>query len=289
MRNLISIVLPVYNGEERISRSIDSVINQTYDNWELIIVNDGSTDNTPDIIRQYAEKYDHIIIINNEENKKLPMSLNTGFASASGVYYTWTSDDNIYHPDALLHMAEILDNHSDIDMVYADNTVIDANGSYIEESKKEEPDELRFRSIIGACFLYRSSLAQEVGEYDPDLFLAEDYDFFLRCYKTGSLYHLNKNLYDYCLHEKSLTGTRLNDILTQSYRVLDKHFDFIYSKCNTRKDRYRLFYAMLYYLNRRPEASLLNRFYSLEPAFRLNYSVKRLKDRLKSSIKKVTG
>ena len=288
MNNLISIVLPVYNGEKRIGRSIDSIIGQTYSNWELIIVNDHSTDNTLETIKQYADSDERIKIINNEENRKLPVSLNIGFASATGEYLTWTSDDNLYHSDALGKMARILDENKGIDLVYADNTVIGPDGTRIKESPKDEPDELRFRNVIGACFLYRRGFAQTVGEYDPDLFLAEDYEFFLRCYKSGTLYHISESLYDYRIHDESLTATRLNDILKQTYRVLDKHFDFLYSKCLTRHDRHRLFFSMLYYHNSSENDALLKRFYSIDPSFRLEYTLSRIKARLKESFRQAT-
>ena len=96
-----SIVLPTYNGEEFLSNSIESVINQTFQDWELIIVNDCSTDNSLSIAEEYFKKDNRIRIINNAENKKLPESLNIGFREAKGDYFTWTSDDNEYYPNAI--------------------------------------------------------------------------------------------------------------------------------------------------------------------------------------------
>lgn len=101
---LVSIVLPTYNGEEYISRAIQSIINQTYTNWELIIVNDCSTDSTLEIINNFSKQDSRIKIINNDKNMKLPASLNRGFKEANGEYYTWTSDDNEYYPEAIEKM-----------------------------------------------------------------------------------------------------------------------------------------------------------------------------------------
>ncbi|HXL56803.1 MAG TPA: glycosyltransferase family 2 protein, partial [Chitinophagaceae bacterium] len=97
----ISIVLPTYNGSKYIRTSIESCLNQTFTDFELIIVNDCSTDNTASIIEEYAAKDSRIIIIHNAFNKKLPLSLNTGFDIAKGKYHTWTSDDNYFAPNAL--------------------------------------------------------------------------------------------------------------------------------------------------------------------------------------------
>ena len=101
MDDLISIVLPIYNGEKYMKQSIDSVINQTYANWELLIVDDGSTDNTAAIAREYAEKDNRIKYYKNPQNMRLPKTLNRGFSLATGDYLTWTSDDNYYYPTAL--------------------------------------------------------------------------------------------------------------------------------------------------------------------------------------------
>ena len=104
MDDLISIVLPIYNGEKYMKQSIDSVINQTYANWELLIVDDGSTDNTAAIAREYAEKDNRIKYYKNPQNMRLPKTLNRGFSLATGDYLTWTSDDNYYYPTDLEKM-----------------------------------------------------------------------------------------------------------------------------------------------------------------------------------------
>ncbi|NLG52731.1 MAG: glycosyltransferase, partial [Clostridiales bacterium] len=124
----ISVVLPVYNGEKYLRESIQSVINQTYSNWELIIVDDASTDSSPDIIREFAKTDNRIRFITNPTNQKLPESLNIGFRQASGEYLTWTSDDNLYAGDAFKIMAEALDEEPEYGMVFCDISYIDENG-----------------------------------------------------------------------------------------------------------------------------------------------------------------
>ena len=124
----VSIVLPVYNGEQFLSLSIESVLSQTYQNWELIIVNDCSTDNSPAIMEKYVEKDPRIRIIHNAENQKLPESLNIGFRAARGDYFTWTSDDNMYKPDAIETMVSVLDTHPECGLVYCDMDYIDNQG-----------------------------------------------------------------------------------------------------------------------------------------------------------------
>ena len=117
MKKLVSIILPTYNGKRFLRESIESVINQTYKDWELIVVNDCSTDNTLQIIEEYAQKDNRIKYITNEINSKLPQSLNNGFKLAKGEYYTWTSDDNKYYPTAIEEMVQFLDINNDVDLV----------------------------------------------------------------------------------------------------------------------------------------------------------------------------
>ncbi|MCR5356577.1 MAG: glycosyltransferase [Lachnospiraceae bacterium] len=286
MNSKISIVLPVYNGAVRVNKSIESIISQSYKNWELIIVNDCSTDNTSSIIREYTARDTRIKVIDNPTNQKLPRSLNIGFEQAAGDYLTWTSDDNRYHSDALYVMADVLDNNPEIDLVYSDYNVVDIDGNFIREEIKESPDSIRFGSIVGACFLYRNSLAEKAGIYNADLFLAEDYEFFLRCYMHGSFYHLNKILYDYGMHDNSLTSTRYHDILRQTYKVMDMHFDYLYSSCNTINEKHRLFFSMLFCISDdSKKRATLNRFYKLDRSFRFAYFKRQVKNALKKLLR----
>lgn len=104
MEELISIVLPVYNGEKYLRESIDSILAQTYKNWELLIVDDCSTDSSSEIAKEYVSKDRRIYYYHNENNLRLPRNLNKGFSLARGNYLTWTSDDNRFKPTALEKM-----------------------------------------------------------------------------------------------------------------------------------------------------------------------------------------
>ena len=127
----ISIILPTYNGQQYIGEAIESIIEQTFQDWELIIVDDCSSDNTLDIIRKYEKQDLRIKVIHNDVNKKLPASLNIGFKYAKGMYLTWTSDDNMYLPDALYNMEQYLNDNSDKVMVCARYSIINENGEFL--------------------------------------------------------------------------------------------------------------------------------------------------------------
>ncbi len=234
----VSIVLPVYNGADRVGDAIESILKQTYENWELIVVNDCSTDNSREIIEYYAEKDKRVFLINNKNNLKLPGSLNVGFSHATGDYYTWTSDDNMYLESAVATLAGQIEQDHSIGMVYSNYTNIDSEGNLLDTVVLDEPAMLPFGNVVGACFLYKREVADTVGFYDENLFLAEDYDYWIRVYKKCKLFHLPDNLYLYRKHKNSLSETRSQQVKLQTYRVLEKHFLFLYARLQGR-EKYR--------------------------------------------------
>ena len=208
MQPLISIILPTYNGEKYIRQSIDSCLSQTFTNFELIIVNDCSTDSTPKIIEEYAAKDSRIKIIHNAHNKKLPLSLNTGFDAATGKYHTWTSDDNYYAPNALQTLYDILQNNNSIDLAYTDYTLIDDDGKIFgKRTFNNIYDSFTNWLGCGACFLYKAEVYKTNNGYNPSAFLIEDYDFFMRAFLQFQFYYHNAyDLYYYREHPLSLTS-----------------------------------------------------------------------------------
>lgn len=239
--NKVCIVLPTYNGQEHLEESIKSIIRQTYTNWELIIVNDCSTDSTEIIAKNYAEKDKRIRVISNKKNMKLPNSLNIGFQNAEGEYYTWTSDDNLYKENAIETMVNFLDSSLDYGMVYCNTILIDGKGNIIKENLLPEPEQLIFTNTVGACFLYRKQIAKKIGGYDANLFLAEDYEYWLRMYQYSKIKHISDFLYYYRCHEKSLSNTKLADIKKQTVKVWEKHYDFIMHQIDDDSVRFTFF------------------------------------------------
>lgn len=224
----VSIVLPTYNGERFLSQAIESIIKQTYTDWELIIVNDCSTDSTPDIAKEYASKDSRIRIINNDVNKKLPESLNIGFRSARGKYLTWTSDDNLYLPDAIYEMHSYLEENQNSMMVCAKINYIDESGEKTGLSISYDPHTIYAHDSVGACFMYMRQVLDDVGEYDADMFCAEDYDYWLRILKCyGHIDFIDKTLYLYRDHSDSLTATKIDKVRSQRAKMQKKYLPFL--------------------------------------------------------------
>lgn len=220
---LVSIILPTYNGEHYLDQAICSCIDQTYNNWELIIVDDASTDNTPDIIEPFRLRDPRIQLIRHEKNKRLPAALNSGFSVSKGNYLTWTSDDNQYRRDALSEMVSFLENNPETAMVYTDYSIIDSQGEFQQYARVNEPIDLLQYNPIGPCFLYKRAVYEMIGEYDEQLFLAEDYDYWLKVSNHFIMKSFHRDLYIYRNHDKSLTALREHEIKQVAEKVLTAH------------------------------------------------------------------
>ncbi len=220
----ISVVLPTYNGARWLSESIQSVIDQTEKDWELIIVNDCSQDNSLEIAEKYAQTDPRIRVLSNSTNKKLPATLNVGFSKASGDYFTWTSDDNRYKSNALEVMSAYLDNHPETDLVSARMDYISESGEVKGTSDIDRNAvDLSYVCNIGAAFLYRRTIADKIGPYDENTFCAEDYDYWCRIALTGKVDYIDDNIYEYRDNSQSLTALKAQQVRVKRLEIQNKY------------------------------------------------------------------
>ncbi len=221
---LVSIILPTFNGARFLSESIDSCLAQTYCHIEVIIVDDASTDETPRIIQEFVERDARIRVIRHVVNRRLPAALNTGISAAQGDFITWTSDDNLYHPEAISVMIRALKEHADASFVYTDFDIIDENGAVLEVFPVTSPRNLLVGGFRCAGFLYRREIVDAIGDYATDLALAEDYDYWLRIYAARFIMiPLHQSVYSYRQHERSLTDTHRGKTFAAAEAALLRH------------------------------------------------------------------
>jgi len=211
---LVSIVLPTYKRAHLLPLAIRSVLAQTYTNWELIVVDDNSPDATAEVVASFSDP--RISYVRNEPNLKLPRALNRGFSLARGEYLTWTSDDNLFAEQALEKMVARL-RTGDCDLVYADYYLFSEQDG---EGRPRDPQHDRLSATvqlekgnhIGACFLYTRRVYETVGDYDPELFLVEDYDYFIRVARRFTLAHIAEPLYYFRRDEDTLYLSRFAEV-----------------------------------------------------------------------------
>ncbi|MCC6942852.1 MAG: glycosyltransferase family 2 protein [Novosphingobium sp.] len=216
----ISVVLPVHNGEAYLDLAIASILGQTFTDLELICVDDGSTDSTPQILDRYAAADPRVRVITNRPNRGLPGALNVGFAAARGALHCWTSDDNIARPHMLERLAAALDDHPEAAIAHANYSVIDDHGAVTGYQKVGPASEILFGNRIGAAFLYRAEVTRRLDGYDELLFGVEDYDFWLRAARSFTFVTLDEDLYLYRRHGASLTDRRARAIHRLCARII---------------------------------------------------------------------
>ena len=146
--NKVSIVIPIYNSEQFLQESLESVLNQTYKDVEIIAINDGSSDNSLDILNQYSDK----ITILSQENKGLASALNAGVQQISGRWFKWFSPDDIMFPNTLEQLVNASKNLPDNVIIYSNWQIINENGDILRdfsESNYNELSEFDFLTMIG--------------------------------------------------------------------------------------------------------------------------------------------
>lgn len=212
---LVSIILPTFNRSDMLCHALNSVLAQSYRNLEVIIVDDHSSDDTSEVVKRFNDP--RITYVRNEHNLKLPSSLNRGFAMAKGDLMTWTSDDNMYAENALQQMVGcILQNRCDF--VFADYFHFSESepqaGKALDPVHIKLPDTLQLAKCnqVGACFLYSRKVYEQIGDYDADLFLIEDYDYFIRAASVFEMVHIAQPLYYFRRHDDSLYCSRYFEV-----------------------------------------------------------------------------
>lgn len=205
---LVSIVLTTLNGARYLTDAIDSCLDQTYRNIELIVVDGGSTDGTLDILARYDDS--RLQIIHQQGNVgKLPGAINLGLEHARGDYLTWMQDDCVYQLDAIETMVNSLDTHPEIGQVYADFWEITEAGTTQRVMEMCEPEEILHSKsdLVGVCFLIRRNVREVVGPHDVAAYPTQDYDYRLRIAQHFSSLRIRQPLFFWRLHAHSLTGS----------------------------------------------------------------------------------
>ena len=211
----ISVLMPVYNGNQFLDRAIKSVLNQTFNNFEFIIINDGSTDGSLKTLKSYKDS--RIKIINNSKNMGITFALNKGLNVAKGDYVARQDQDDISFSDRFMLQIEYLENY-DIDLVDTNFIFIDENDKYLQDYEKRyfSPDEtlshLFFYEMVHSSIMCKRSLFTKYNiQYRKRP--TEDYDLFIRLAKAGMRAgRLDEKLIKQRKHPSSMCGSDWHNI-----------------------------------------------------------------------------
>lgn len=211
MNFLVSVIIVVYNGEEYIKEAIESVLNQTYKNIELIVADDGSTDNTAEIVKNYSNvKYIY------QKNKGEGSARNLGMSIASGEYFAFLDADDLYKEGKIEKQVKILKENPHIDVVYNDLEVVDENLNYINTLKSEGKYPKRedllamilYRQVVQGpiCMMIRKKCADEV-KWNEKLIYTVDYEYTIKLAQKYNFKYIEEDLYVYRRHGKNLSNS----------------------------------------------------------------------------------
>lgn len=204
MKNLVSVIVPCYNSATYVAETLDSVLQQTYDNIEVIIVNDGSTDNLTDVIQPYLDKYENFHYYS-QENKGLSGARNSGIRISKGQYILGLDADDLIAPTYIERCVDVLDNNPNVKLVYSRARYFDA----MEGDWDFPPYSFRtllIGNLIYASAVMRKSEFEKYGPYDESLRFYEDWNLWINMLKDGGdVVLLDERLFFYRKHVDKLS------------------------------------------------------------------------------------
>ncbi len=215
----VSVIMPAYNGEKTIEESIESILSQTYTDWELIICDDCSTDGTYGIAAEYAQKYKNIILLRNNKNSGAGATRNLCIRHAKGEFIALMDCDDISLPERLENQVRFLEQNTEYSMVGSFADLFDANGIYMTMRYPKIP--LRKNMFLGAQFVcasvvLRNTVLANVGFYSEDrrYDVGEDQELYARIYGAGHIgYNIQETLYLYRYDRVRMGRLTFNDRL----------------------------------------------------------------------------
>lgn len=205
----VSIIIPVYNGANYLKEAIDSAINQTYKNTEIIVVNDGSTDNgkTAAICRSYGSKIRYI----EKPNGGVSSALNTGIKNMKGELFCWLSHDDVYYPQKTSIQVDFLKSNDTI--LYGDFDIMDANSRFSYSVKITDTDPKNFLyklitsyPVSGCTVMVHKRCFEECRVFDENLKTTQDYDLWFKFARKFKFVHIPEPLIKSRHHSKQGTA-----------------------------------------------------------------------------------
>lgn len=217
MNKKVSIIIPVYNGEKYIKKAIESAINQTYKNIEIIVVNDGSTDETEKICKSFNKKIKYF----KKENGGVSSALNLAISKMNGDYFSWLSHDDLYYPNKIANQMDYIEKTKLKNVViYCDYELINENDECISKVFFDhnvtlyKPEYSLLRGFInGISLLIPKKAFDEIGKFDEKRRCSQDYDLWRKIIKKYSFIHLPDVLTKTRIHSNQDTNANPNVLI----------------------------------------------------------------------------
>lgn len=233
----VSIIMGIYNCSTTLSEAVDSICSQTYKNWELIMCDDGSTDNTYEVAKKYVERFpENIILLKNRHNMRLAATLNHCLEYAKGEYIARMDADDICLPERLETQVEFLENNPQYACVGSNMLIFDEQG---ERGLRVLPKETKVSTLLTTTIfahptiMMKSSVYRQLGGYtvSESTMRAEDLDLWFRFMKAGYKgYNIQKPLYKYREGQHELEKRSMKAAIQTSRVFLKGYKELEFSK-----------------------------------------------------------
>ncbi len=227
----LSIIMPLYNTEMYVAQAIQSLLSQTYTDFELIIVDDGSTDKSLEIVKSFKDS--RIKIMRNQQNQGIVFSRNRGLKEAVGEYIAPFDSDDIAMPDKFRKQIDFLKTHPDFGLIGSWIKMIDENGKFIKKkwrlfAKPEEiPAQLLFRNYFAQSSVVIRREALPVSGYENGFSFGEDYRMWIDIAKKYKMWNYPECLLLYRVHSKNTTSININNIEKHEKMIFEYSFKFL--------------------------------------------------------------
>ena len=225
----ITVFMPVYNGEKYIKLAIDSVLNQSFIDFELLIINDGSTDKSIEIIDHYKDS--RIIVYHNLKNEGLRYCRNKGLELAKGKYTAILDCDDIAFKDRLKLQFNFLENNTEYAICGGLGDEINSNGDVISFMNRQVgPVNLHLlfsNQLINSTIMFRNDIFQNIKSYDPEYEVAGDYDLSFRISLNHKAYNLSDKLVQYRRHETNMSSIQNDKLRNEEQEITKNIFSYL--------------------------------------------------------------
>ena len=224
---IISVILPVFNGDKYLRESIESICNQTFLDWELLIVDDGSSDNSSEIAKEISSTDSRINYIKHDTNKGLPDTLNTGLKIAKGKYIARMDQDDISMPKRFEEQYNFLEKNSDIFLVGSGYAPFNNDGHRTNIFHPKSSIEIAWKFITNTYFchpsvMFRKEVIDNLGGYPKTS--AEDFALFSKIVQKHKCTNLQKIIIKYREHPENLSHQTKDKIILSVYETFNKNF-----------------------------------------------------------------
>lgn len=226
---LISVILPAYNAEKYLRQAVDSILSQTYRNFELLLIDDGSTDSTPQIISGYKDE--RIVAIRNEKNLGLIATLNKGIKLSKGEFIARMDADDISLPQRFEKQLEYFAKHPKV--AACGTWYYSFNGSSSKRIVKDDADWLRANLLFTSCLCHPSTMIRKgvltgnTIKYHEEYKHAEDYDLWIEISKMAALGNVQEFLFKYRSHPQQVSEHHNTTQRSSAAVIRKKYLDYL--------------------------------------------------------------